>query len=290
MPRFAANLSTLYQEMPFLDRIAAACDDGFDAVECQLPYELPASAIAARLRETGLPMVLFNAPPAGTDAAGIAQAWANGARGIAALPGREDEFQAGFALALHYAQALQCPRLHVMSGLLPDGADRAAAQATVIHNLRLACAQAAPLGIAVLIEPINGRRDMPGYFLQHQADAHALIDAVGAPNLRLQLDLYHCQIMDGDLSHHLRLALETGRLGHVQIAGVPSRNEPDLGEVNHTHLLHLLDEWDAQHAVNAGGAPAASWSGHVGCEYRPARGAVPHGTRDGLGWLRRWRG
>jgi hydroxypyruvate isomerase len=283
MPKFAANISTLYLEMPFLDRIAAAAADGFDAVECQLPYALPAQAITDALRDAGLPLVLFNAPPAGSDAAGIEQAWANGARGIAAIAGREAEFQAGFALALQYAQTLQCPRVHMMAGVLPEGADPAAAREAYVRNLRWAAEQAAQAspGVQVLIEPINGKRDMPGYFLQHQADAHALIEAVGAPNLHLQFDLYHCQIMDGDLAHHLRQAIETGHLGHVQIAGVPSRQEPDLGEVNHAWLLRLLDE------LAPGAAPG--WSGHVGCEYRPARGAVPGGTRDGLGWLHRWR-
>ncbi|ARU03324.1 hydroxypyruvate isomerase [Comamonas serinivorans] len=279
MPKFAANLSTLYPELPFLDRIAAAAADGFDAVECQLPYDWPAEVLAERLAAAGLPLVLFNAPPAGTDAASIARAWADGARGLAALAtpssGREAEFQAGIALALHYAQVLRCPRIHVMSGLLPSDQPNTPHD-TWVHNLRWAADRAAPLGIDLLIEPINGKRDMPGYALQHQASAHALIEAVNRPNLRLQLDLYHCQIMDGDLAHHLQHAAARNHLGHVQIAGVPSRHEPDVGEVNFAHLLQLLDAL----------GPEVRWSGYVGAEYRPARGAVPQGTHDGLGWLR----
>ena len=278
MPKFSANISTLYQELPFLDRSDAAAADGFDAVECQLPYALPAETIRARLQATGMAMVLFNAPPAGHDADSIDHAWgALGLRGIAALPGHETEFQLGFALALHYAQVLACPRVHVMAGLVPPTASLADARVSYIANLHWAATQAALQGVQVLIEPINGRRDMPGYFLQHQANAHAVMDAVNQPNLRLQLDLYHCQIMDGNLEVHLRDAMQRQRLGHVQIAGSAQRSEPDVGEVNHAYLLGVLD------AITT---PHTDWSGHVGCEYRPARGAVPRGTSDGLGWLR----
>ena len=280
MTRFAANLSTLYQELPFLDRIQAAADDGFDAVECQLPYAVPAEALAAQLGASGVPLVLFNAPAGGVDTASIAQAWdVQGLRGVAALPGREAEFRAGFALALRYAQTLACPRVHVMAGLAQHTQQPERMRVTYQVNLRWACEQAAPLGVDVLIEPINGRRDMPGYLLQHQADAHAVMDAVAMPNLRLQLDLYHCQIMDGDLCAHLRQAVESNRLGHVQIAGSAQRSEPDVGEVNHAFVLAQLDQLVAAQ-------PALRWSGHVGAEYKPARGAVPGGTRDGLGWLR----
>ena len=292
MTKFAANLSTLYQELPFLDRIQAAADDGFDAVECQLPYSVPADAIAAKLSACGLPMVLFNAPPGGVDAASIAHAWdVQGLRGLAALPGRQAEFKTGFALALRYAQTLGCPRLHVMAGMRPSGLATPSdefpepLQRIYIDNLRWAAEQAAPLGVDVLIEPINGRRDMPGYLLQRQAQAHAVLSAVARPNARLQLDLYHCQMMDGDLAGHLRQAVDSGRLGHVQIAGSARRAEPDEGEVNHAHVLALLDQLTQGDAAR----PALRWSGHVGCEYQPARGAVPRGTSDGLGWLRAWR-
>lgn len=279
MTKFAANLSTLYPDLPFLDRIQAAADDGFDAVECQLPYAVPAEAIAARLSASGLPMVLFNAPPGGVDADSIANAWeVLGMRGLSALPGHEAEFQTGFALALQYAQVLGCPRLHVMAGMSPAGHHPEYVRQTYILNLRWAAEQAARQGVDVLIEPINGRRDMPGYLLQHQADAHAVLSAVAMPNARLQLDLYHCQIMDGDLEGHLRQAVGTGRLGHVQIAGSARRTEPDVGEVNHAYLLGLLDELSAAN-------PGLHWSGHVGCEYKPARGAQPRGTSEGLGWL-----
>ncbi|MEL4179194.1 2-oxo-tetronate isomerase [Roseateles sp. PN1] len=264
MPRFAANLSMLYPEHGFLDRFAAAAQDGFAGVEYLFPYAFAASDIAQRLQAHGLSQVLFNAPPGD---------WEAGERGLACLPGREAEFRQGIDLALSYAQALACPRIHVMAGLAPAGVDRARLQATYEANLAWAAAQAAQAGRELLIEPINPR-DMPGYFLQRQDAAHEIVQRLGAANLKVQMDLYHCQIVEGDVAMKLRDYLPSGRVGHLQIAGVPMRHEPDLGELNYAYLLPLIDEISA----------ASGWNGWVGCEYRPARGAVAGGTSDGLGW------
>lgn len=273
MPRFAANLSMLYPELPFLERFGAAARDGFKAVEYLFPYAFAAEDILAQLKAHGLTQALFNAPPGGTDAASIAQAWdVAGDRGTASLPGREAEFRTGVTLALQYARVLECPRIHLMAGMFPAGADRALHRATYIANLRWAAAEAARDGRDVLIEPIN-QRDMPGFFLSRQDDAHAVIAEVGAPNLKVQMDLYHLQIVEGDVAMKLRQYLPTGRVGHLQIAGVPQRHEPDLGELNFDYLFSVIDE--------------LGYEGWVGCEYRPARGATPGGTSDGLGWLRR---
>ncbi|XAH24528.1 2-oxo-tetronate isomerase [Xylophilus sp. GW821-FHT01B05] len=271
MPRFAANLSFLYQELDFLDRFEAAARDGFRAVEYLAPYPFAASEISARLQAHGLQQVLFNAPPSGADADDVASAWSRAERGIACLPGHEAEFRAGFAHALAYADALDCPRIHVMAGLVPADTDRAALHTTYVANLRWAAAGAAAAGREVLIEPIN-TRDMPGYFLNRQDEAHAVLAEVGAPNLKVQMDLYHCQIVEGDLASKLRQYLPTGRVSHLQIASVPERHEPDLGELNYPYLFALID--------------SLGFDGWIGCEYKPARGAVPGGTSDGLGWMR----
>ena len=264
MPRFAANLSMLYNDADFLDRFAAAARDGFKAVEYLFPYAYPAQELAARLQANGLQQVLFNAPPGNWDA---------GERGLACLPGREAECREGIAKAIDYAKALQCPRIHVMAGLVPQGADAATVRATYIANVRYAAEQAAPHGIQILLEPINGR-DMPGFFLSRQDHAHALIADIGAANVKVQMDLYHCQIVEGDLAMKVRQYLPTGNVGHFQIAGVPERHEPDVGEINYTYLFKLLDQ--------------LGYDGWIGCEYRPARGAAPHATFDGLGWLQPW--
>jgi len=277
MPRFAANLSLLYPDLPFLDRFAAAAQDGFAGVEFLFPYTHPAAELAARLRDHSLQQVLFNTPP-GPSALADSD-WAAGWRGTACQPGQEDAFRAGVLLALDYAGALGCPRIHLMAGVLPAGLSRADVQPTYLANLRWAAEAAAPRGCTVLIEPIN-TRDIPGYFLNRQDHAHELVGTVGAPNLKVQMDLYHCQIVEGDLASKLRQYLPTGRVGHLQIAGVPERHEPDVGELNHPYLFALLDELAAQ----------TGWDGWVGCEYRPARGAQPGGTRAGLGWLHAARG
>ena len=264
MPQFAANLSLLYPELAFLDRFAAAARDGFKAVEFLFPYAWEAREIAACLEAHGLQQVLFNAPPGDWDA---------GERGLACLPGREADFQAGVQRALDYAQVLACPRLHVMAGLTPEGVSLESLRAVYLGNLRWAAQQAAAAGVELLIEPINPR-DMPRYFLNRQDQAHVLVDEVGAANLKVQMDLYHCQIVEGDVAMKLRHYLPIGRVGHIQIAGVPARHEPDQGELNYAYLFALLDE--------------LAYSGWVGCEYRPARGMEPGGTSAGLGWLRPW--
>lgn len=264
MPRFAANLSMLYNDVDFLDRFAAAARDGFKAVEYLFPYAYTPEQLAALLRQHGLQQVLFNAPPGDWDA---------GERGIACLPGREAEFREGIARAITYAQALQCPRIHVMAGLVSQDVDPSTVRATYVANVRYAAEQAAAHGIQILLEPINGR-DMPGFFLSRQDQAHALVAEIGATNVKVQMDLYHCQIVEGDLAMKIRQYLPTGNVGHFQIAGVPERHEPDVGEIHYPYLFQLLD--------------TLGYDGWIGCEYKPARGAAPHATRDGLGWLQPW--
>ena len=270
MPRFAANLSMLYNEHAFLDRFAAAAQDGFKAVEYLFPYAFEARQLAQRLADHGLQQVLFNAPPGDWDA---------GERGMACLPGREAEFRSALLQALAYAEALNCPRIPVMAGLAPAGVEQARLQATYEANLAWAAAQAAAAGRDVLIEPIN-LRDIPGFFLNRQDEAHRVVQAIGAANLKVQMDLYHCQIVEGDVAMKIRHYLPSGRVGHLQIAGVPQRHEPDLGELNHPYLFQVIDEV----------AAACGWQGWVGCEYRPARGVQAQATSDGLGWLRALRG
>jgi hydroxypyruvate isomerase len=254
MPRFAANLSMMYTEVPFLDRFAAAAKDGFQAVEFLFPYAHPAAVVRDRLAACGLELALFNLPPGDFE---------RGERGLAALAGREDAFARGLEEAIAYARIVGGKRLHVMSGVLADGADRGDARETLVGNLRRAAPLAAADGITLLIEPIN-TRDIPGYFLNRQAEAHQILAAVGAPNLKVQMDLYHCQIVEGDLAHKLRRYI--GAVGHMQIAGVPERHEPSIGEVNYPYLFQLID--------------ALGYAGWIGCEYRP-KGA----TSAGLGWI-----
>jgi hydroxypyruvate isomerase len=272
MPRFAANLSMLYPELPFMARFEAAANDGFQAVEYLFPYAFEAPELAAALKANALQQVLFNAPPGGSDVASCTTAWEAGERGLACLPGREADFQMGVQLALDYAHTLGCPRIHVMAGLAPANTDPAQLRSTYIANLRWAAHLAAQQGVEILIEPIN-TRDMPRYFLNYQDDAHEIVLEAGAPPLKVLMDLYHCQIVEGDLSHKLRHYLPTGRVAHIQMAGVPDRQEPDQGEVNYPYLFALLDE--------------LCYAGWVGCEYRPRHGAVAGGTSEGLRWLRR---
>ncbi|EFH12404.1 2-oxo-tetronate isomerase [Pseudoroseomonas cervicalis] len=253
MPRFAANLSMMFTDVPFLDRFARAAAAGFEAVEFLFPYDHPPEVVAEKLNSAGLTQALFNMPPGD---------WAAGERGMAAIPGREQEFRDNVATAITYARALGCKTLHAMSGLT-EGLDRAACEATFVENFRYAADALAPHGITLLVEPINSR-NMPGYFIAHQLDAIALIERVARPNVALQLDLYHAQIMDGDLTKLIeKLA---GRFAHVQIASVPERHEPDEGELNYPHLYAVLDR--------------VGYKGWIGCEYNP-RAA----TEAGLGWF-----
>jgi 2-dehydrotetronate isomerase len=267
MPKFAANFSFLYQEMPFLDRYAAAAKDGFQGVEFLFPYEFDKRELAASLAGHGLQQVLFNAPPGD---------WAKGERGTTCLPGREAEFKQSIAKALEYAEALSCPRVHVVAGLIPKGETRESLRATYVFNIRYAAREAAKQGVDILIEPLN-LRDNPGFFLNRQDHAHDLLADVGEPNVKVQFDLYHCQIVEGDLAMKIRKYLPTGNVGHIQMAGIPTRNEPDVGEVNYEYVFGVID----------GVSKECGWNGWVGCEYRPARGAVVNGTSDGLGWMRR---
>ena len=260
MPRFAANVSTLYPEHALPDRIGAAARDGFAAVEVQGPYEVPAVEFARALRDARVQLVLMNAP-AGDAAAGE--------RGLAALPGRERDFEQAIARALDYARTTGSPRVHVQAGRPGPEAAPAECLKTYLCNLAFACDTLRPHGIAVTIEPIN-TRDIPGYYLNRQQQAADVIGALKKDNLRLQMDLYHLQIMEGDLSR--RLERHFPLVGHVQVAGVPDRREPDLGEVHFPALFRLLDR--------------LGYAGWIGCEYRPAR-ACAGGTSAGLDWLRR---
>jgi 2-dehydrotetronate isomerase len=258
MPRFAANLSMMFNERPFLDRFDAAAAAGFTAVEFLFPYAFPADEIRARLDANGLKQALFNMPPGN---------WEAGERGMACHPGREEEFRAGVTKALAYAEAIGCRTLHCMSGLMP--AERPHAELLEIYrrNLAWAAGECRSAGRTLVLEPINAR-DMPGYLMNTTSLARQVIAEVGADNLKLQLDLYHCQISEGDLT--MRIRANTDLTVHVQIAGVPDRNEPDRGEVNFPHLFEVLD--------------ASGYDGYVGCEYRPR--AV---TEDGLGWFAPYR-
>lgn len=257
----------MYTELPFLARFAAAARDGFKAVEYLFPYAYPAQELADVLDKHGLQQVLFNAPPGGRTGPDMAQAWDGGMRGTLCLAGEEDSFRHGVWEALRYAQVLQCPRIHVMSGVVPAGAVVQGLRDTVLANLRWAAQAAADVGVEILIEPINGR-DMPGYYLHTQDQAHSLVQTVAAPNLKVQMDLYHCQIAEGDVATKLRQYLPTGRVGHIQIAGVPERHEPAVGELHYPYLFEVID--------------ALGYAGWVGCEYRPR-----HGTSQGLGWMAR---
>lgn len=267
--RFAANLSWLYTDLPFLDRFQAAARDGFKGVECLFPHEHPPAEIAARLNDLGLELVLFNAHPGN---------WSAGERGLAGVPGREGEFKASVNAAIALAGSLCCPRVHVMAGLLPNSTDaHAHAQAwrTYEANLRWAADQARAAGCILTIEAINPR-DMPGYLLTRCSEALDLVNRVDSAHLQLQLDLYHCQIVEGDIAMRLRQMLPTGRVGHLQIAAIPDRGEPDAGELNFSWVFDELRR--------------LNWRGWIGCEYRPRaepQAAAPgSATSAGLAWLR----
>ncbi|THF65495.1 hydroxypyruvate isomerase [Pseudothauera nasutitermitis] len=256
MPRFSANLSMLFQEHPFLERFAAAARAGFCAVEFQFPYDWPAGDVARAAREAGVDVVLFNFP---------AGDWAGGERGLGCLPGREAEFRAGVARAIDYARALGCPRINCLAGLAPSGETAEHLAETLIDNLRHAADACAPHGIAVLLEAIN-TRDVPGFFVDRSTRAAELVAAAGRGNLFIQYDLYHAQVMEGDLANTLARLLP--QIGHIQFADNPGRGEPGSGEINFPWLFAELDR--------------LGYTGWVGAEYRP-RGAD---TESGLGWLR----
>ncbi|MEX0693243.1 MAG: 2-oxo-tetronate isomerase [Rhodospirillales bacterium] len=254
MPHFAANLTMMFNEVPFLDRFQAAADAGFDAVEFLFPYAHTPADVAARLDGHGLVQALFNAPPGDWDA---------GERGIAALPGRVSEFMQSIDHALEYARALNCRTLHIMAGLVGEQDDRDAMMACYIENIRYAADLCLSEGVAVALEPLNAR-DVPGYLIGDLATAAGAIAMIDRANVGIQFDFYHAQISGGDLARRFEQYLPD--VVHVQIAGVPERHEPNTGEVNYPYLFNLMDR--------------LGYDGYVGCEYKP-RGL----TRDGLGWL-----
>jgi hydroxypyruvate isomerase len=256
--RLAANLSMMFTEVPFLERFAAAAQAGFRGVEYLFPYDVPAEEIRERLERHGLSQVLFNFP---------AGDWARGERGIAALPERVDEFRSGVANALHYARATGCRKLHVMPGKLPAGADRETYLDTFVANLIFAADATVADAIDLMIEPINTRVDIPGYLLDRTDLAMQLIARAARPNIRLQFDLYHVQIMEGDLTRSIARLLPS--IGHIQLADNPGRNEPGTGEINFDWLLQRID--------------ALGYPGWIGCEYKP-RGP----TAAGLAWAERF--
>ncbi len=293
MPRFAANLSLMYSDRPFKERFKAAHLDGFKFVECLFPYEHSCEALHDLLHQNHLKQVLINTPPGGTDGSMVAQMWDCGMRGVACLPGHEEEFEAGFVLALKYAKAMKCKQIHAMAGCVPlafqqknketdfplTSSDLAQMKGplrdTFLDNLYKAANWAAQEGIDVLIEPIN-TRDIPHYFLNRQQQAHHIVETLGLPNVKVQMDLYHCQIVEGDVIQKIKHYLPTGRVAHIQVAGVPLRQELNLGELNYQEIFKVLDEL----------ALACEWSGCVGLEYRPKEGAQTDGTSRGLSWLK----
>ena len=254
MPKFAANLTMLFTEVPFLDRFERAAAAGFDAVEFLFPYAHPTREIKARLEAHRLALVLHNLP---------AGDWDAGERGIACLPGRVDEFRAGVARALEVATALGVPQLNCLAGKAPPGVDEALLRRTFVANLRFAATALKKAGIRLLVEPINGW-DIPGFYLQRTAQAIELMDEVDSDNLWLQYDIYHAQRMEGELAATLERHLP--RIAHVQLADNPGRHEPGTGEIHYPFLFAHLDR--------------IGYRGHVGCEYKPATT-----TEAGLGWL-----
>jgi hydroxypyruvate isomerase len=258
MPKFAANLTMLYSEHDFLDRFAAAAADGFAGVEYLFPYPYAKEELAARLKEHDLVQALHNLP---------AGDWAAGERGIACLPGREDEFHASVERGIEYATALGCKRVNCLAGIPPKDAPAGEVRRTFVENLRYAAPLFAKAGIGLVAEAIN-TRDIPGFYLCRSAQAIEIMDEVGSDNLSLQYDFYHTQIMEGDLVPTFRRLKD--RIGHVQIADNPGRNEPGTGEINYPFIFGALDE--------------AGYDGWVGCEYKPATT-----TTAGLGWFTPYR-
>ncbi len=252
MPRLAANISYLFTELPFLDRFAAAADHGFKGVEILVPYEHAPEDVAARLTAHNLECVLINTPY------GLAEKHT----GLGAVPGREADFREGAQRALDYAKAIDCPRIHALAGMPGDDGDLAQCRAVFVDNLRAMAAQAAEAGITILIEPLN-TGDFPGYFLTHQDQAHAIVGDVGLPNVKVQMDFYHCELAEGVSADDVRRWI--GNIGHFQIASAPDRTEPDAGELDYAALFSLIDE--------------LGFDGWVGTEYKPRGDTVA-----GLGW------
>jgi len=258
MPKFAANLTMLYNELGFLERFEAAAAAGFRGVEFLFPYAFPAAEIAERLARSHLALVLHNLP---------AGKWDAGERGIACHPDRVGEFQDGVGKAIEYAKALGVPQLNCLAGIVPQGVTRDAARATFVANLRFAAASLHVEGLRLLIEPIN-TYDIPGFFLTGTRQALEIIDATGAANLFLQYDIYHMQRMEGELANTIKTHLSG--IGHLQLADNPGRNEPGTGEINYSYLFRAID--------------ALGYDGWIGCEYKPATT-----TAAGLAWIAPYR-
>jgi len=254
MPKFAANLTMLFTEIPFMDRFEAAHKAGFKSVEFLFPYAFDADKIAEKLKTYNLTQALFNMPPGDWDA---------GERGFAAIAGREEEFRASVDVALHYAKVLGCKQVHAMSGIMDPKASYEKHVDTFIQNFRYAADVFVNEGITLLVEPLNPR-DMPGYFVAHQREAVELIAKIDRPNVKLQFDTYHAQIVDGDLTTLIRDLSPV--IGHIQIASVPERNEPVDGEIHYPYLFKVLDE--------------VGYEGYIGCEYNPKRT-----TEEGISWV-----
>ena len=259
MPRFCANLGFLFCEVEFLDRFEPAARAGFPAVEFPFPYDYDKNELAARVRGAGLEVALFNLH---------AGDWANGERGIACLPSRIAEFRDSVTRSIEYAKALGCTRLNCLSGIAPPRVPTEKLRETFLSNVRFAAGELNREGITLLIEPIN-TRTIPGFYMRNSGQARAIIDEAGAANAMLQYDVFHMQIMEGDLSKTIEAHI--GRIGHIQIADVPDRHEPGTGEINFPFLFEQIDR--------------VGYQGWIGCEYAPAGR-----TEDGLGWLRPYHG
>ncbi|HQT64061.1 MAG TPA: hydroxypyruvate isomerase [Acidocella sp.] len=253
MPKFAANLTMLFNEHPFLERFAAAAQAGFKAVEFLFPYDFEAATIHEALQANNLTLVLHNLP---------AGNWAGGERGIACDPARINEFREGVAKAITYAQALNCPQLNCLAGIVPPE-NATTARAILVENLGFAAVALQKAGLNLLLEPVN-TQDIPGFFVNRSAQALEIINEVAAPNLKLQYDIYHSQIMEGNLARTIETNL--AQIGHIQLADNPGRFEPGTGEINYHYLFNKLD--------------ALGYTGWIGCEYKPKTT-----TADGLGWL-----
>ena len=253
MPKLAANLTMMFNEVDFLDRFEAAASAGFKGVEYLFPYDYEPAQLVEKIEARGLTQVLHNLP---------AGNWAAGERGIACHPDRVAEFQDGVSKAIEYAAALNCPQVNCLAGIAPEGVSAAELDATLVGNLKFAAEQLKSAGIRLLIEPIN-TIDIPGFMLNYPEQARDLIERVGSDNLFLQHDLYHMQIMQGDLARNIERNMDIIR--HIQIADNPGRHEPGTGEINYPYLFGYLDE--------------IGYGGWIGCEYVPATT-----TQEGLGW------
>jgi hydroxypyruvate isomerase len=258
MPRFCANLSFLFADVKFPERFACAASAGFCGVEYMFPYAYAAGDLACLLREHGLIQVLLNLP---------AGDWESGERGIACLPGREAEFREGVELGIAYAKALGCAQLNCLAGLVPSGSSEVEVRDTFKANLRYAAQRLGAQGIRLLVEPINSRVDMPGFWLDTPRKALDLIAELAEPNLWLQYDIYHAQVMEGDLARCIEANLL--RIAHFQLADNPGRHEPGTGEINYPYLFGLLDR--------------LGYSGWIGCEYKPLAS-----EENSLAWAKPW--